>query len=56
MAYKFSFTAEIVRDLQIIELVRAEVGLTVLPPIVVEDLRSQARVRSTHFSTRIECA
>jgi len=54
MTYKFSFTAEMVRDLQIIERARAEVGLTVLPPVVVEDLRLQARVRSTHFSTRIE--
>ena len=54
MTYKFSFTAEMVRDLQIIERARAEVGLTVLPPLVMEDLRLQARVRSTHFSTRIE--
>lgn len=54
MAYKFSFTAEMVRHLQTIERARAEVGLIVLPPAVAESLRLQARVRSTHFSTRIE--
>ena len=30
------------------------VRLTVLPPQVIERLRQQARVRSTHYSTRIE--
>ncbi len=54
MAYKFSFTAEMIRHLQSIERARAEVGLIVLPPAIAEELRLQARVRSTHFSTRIE--
>jgi len=54
MAYKYSFTAEIIRHLQTIERARAEVGLIVLPPAVADDLRLRARVRSTHFSTRIE--
>ena len=54
MAYSFSFTPEIVRALQGIERARAEVQLTVLPPAVAEGLRLRARVRSTHFSTRIE--
>jgi Fic family protein len=54
MPYQFTFTAEIVRSLQIIEQSRAEVNLTVLPPAMAESLRLRARVRSTHFSTRIE--
>jgi Fic family protein len=54
MPYQFTFTAEIVRLLQIIEQSRAEVNLTVLPPAMAESLRLRARVRSTHFSTRIE--
>jgi len=54
MAYRFSFTPEIVRALQSIERARAEVTLTVLPPAVAERLRLRARVKSTHFSTRIE--
>ena len=54
MAYRFTFTPEIVRSLQAIERARAEVTLTVLPPAMVENLRMQARVRSTHYSTRIE--
>jgi Fic family protein len=54
MAYEFDLTPEIVRALQSIERARAEVQLTVLPPAVAEGLRLRARVRSTHFSTRIE--
>jgi adenine-specific DNA-methyltransferase len=54
MAYRFTFTPEIVRSLQAIERARAEVTLTVLPPSIIERLRMQARVRSTHYSTRIE--
>ena len=42
------------RSLQIIEQSRAEVNLAVLPPAMAESLRLRARVRSTHFSTRIE--
>lgn len=54
MPYRFTFTPQIVRTLQAIERARAEVQLTVLPPAVAEGLRLRARVRSTHFSTRIE--
>jgi Fic family protein len=54
MSYAFQFTPEIVRALQVIERARAEVQLTVLPPALAEGLRLRARVRSTHFSTRIE--
>jgi hypothetical protein len=38
MAYRFTFTPEIVRSLQAIERARAEVTLTVLPPSIVERL------------------
>jgi Fic family protein len=54
MTYKYSFTPGIVRQLQSIERARTEVTLTVLPPAIAEGLRLRARVRSTHFSTRIE--
>ncbi len=54
MTYRYTFTPEIVRHLQAIERARAEVTLTVLPPAIAEGLRLRARVRSTHFSTRIE--
>ena len=54
MAYHFSFTSSIVRYLQTIERVRQAVRLTILPPIVAEQLRQQAYIRSTHYSTRIE--
>ena len=54
MTYNFSFTAAIVHYLQIIERVRQAVRLTMLPPIVAEQLRQQAHIRSTHYSTRIE--
>lgn len=37
-----------------IEAARALVEQTVLPPSALEELRRQARIRSTHFSTRIE--
>jgi Fic family protein len=54
MTYTYAFTPEIVRKLQSLEWPRAEVTLTVLPPAIAEGLRLRARVRSTHFSTRIE--
>jgi Fic family protein len=54
MSYSFSFTASIVRYLQTIERVRQTVRLTILPPLVAEQLRQQAHIRSTHYSTRIE--
>ena len=54
MAYRFTFTPSIVRHLQTIERAREQVRLTVLPPVVAERLRLAARVRTTHYSTRIE--
>ena len=54
MTYRFRITAAILASLQAIEQARAEVGATTLPPVVAERLRQQARLRSTHFSTRIE--
>ncbi len=54
MNTRFTFTPAIVRDLMEIEAARQTVHLTVLPPQVAERLRQQARIRSTHYSTRIE--
>ncbi len=54
MSYKFSYNPSIVRYLQSIERVRQTIKLTILPPIVAEQLRQQAHIRSTHYSTRIE--
>lgn len=54
MVYHFSFTSSIVRYLQAIERVRQTVRLTILPPVIAEQLRQQAYIRSTHYSTRIE--
>jgi len=51
---RFTFTPAVVRDLMEIEAARQTVRLTVLLPQVAERLRQQARVRSTHYSTRIE--
>ena len=50
----FSISPKTARSLMRIEAVRAEVAHTPLPPPVEAELRRQARVRSTHFSTRIE--
>ena len=52
--YKYSFTPEIVRHLLIMEWPMAEVASLKLLPDVAEGLRLRARLRSTHFSTRIE--
>lgn len=54
MNERYTFTPAIVRDLMDIESARQIVNLTVLPPQVAERLRQEARVRSTHYSTRIE--
>ncbi len=51
---RHTFTSSIVRDLMAIEAARQMVRLTTLPPALAERLRTQARLRSTHFSTRIE--
>ena len=54
MSFNFSFTPSIVRYLQTIERVRELVRLTILPPVIAEQLRIQAHIRATHYSTRIE--
>jgi Fic family protein len=54
VSYYFSLTAPILKYIQAIERVRERLKHTVLPPMVAEQLRSQAQVRSTHYSTRIE--
>ena len=54
MHHRFTFTPTIVRDLMAIEAARQTVQLTILAPALAERLRAQARLRSTHFSTRIE--
>ena len=54
MEYKFTLTASIVSCLQAIERARERVHLTLLPPTIAEELRRQAHIRSTHYSTRIE--
>ena len=54
MSYRFTFTPAIVRHLQTIERVRESIRLTILPPMIAEQLRLQAHIRSTHYSTRIE--
>ena len=50
----YTITPAIVRHLQSIEAARTAVQLMPLPPSVAVDLRRQARLRSTHYSTRIE--
>jgi Fic family protein len=54
MPYRFNLTPGILKSLQEIEQARTVVGMTRLPPVVAERLRQRARLRSTHFSTRIE--
>ena len=54
MELRYTLTPAIARDLMEIEAARQTVTLTVLPPAIAEQLRQQARVRSTHYSTRIE--
>ena len=51
MGFRYVFTPEMVRDLMDIEAARQTVRLTVLPPQIAEELRRQARVRSTHYAT-----
>ena len=51
---RFSFSPAIVRALLEIESARAAVEHTPVPPGAAEELRRRARLRSTHYSTRIE--
>ena len=50
----YTITPEIARGPMRIEGARSEVDRTPLPPAAVEELRRRARIRSTHYSTRIE--
>jgi Fic family protein len=51
---RYTLTPAAVRALLEIEAARAVVDHTPFPPIVAEELRRRARIRSTHYSTRIE--
>lgn len=51
---RYTLTPAIARWLMDIEAARAVVEHTPLPPAVEAELRRRARVRSTHYSTRIE--
>ena len=50
----YTITPKAARLLMDIEAARVEVEHMPLPPTVEAELRRQARVRSTHYSTRIE--
>ncbi len=50
----FSISQQAAKGLMRIEAIRTEIAHIPLPPPVEAELRRQARVRSTHFSTRIE--
>jgi len=51
---RYTLTPAVVRALLEIEAARAVVDHTPFPPAVTEELRRRARIRSTHYSTRIE--
>lgn len=51
---RYTLTPAIARGLMTIEAARAVVETTPLPPVVEAELRRRARVRSAHYSTRIE--
>jgi len=51
---RYTLTAAIARDLMAIEAARTVVARTPLPPAVEAAVRQRARVRATHYSTRIE--
>ena len=51
---KYSITSQLARWLMEIESARAIVEHTPLPPAVEAELRQRARIRATHYSTRIE--
>lgn len=51
---RYGFTPALVRALLAIEAARTAVELTPIPAVLHETLRRQARLRSTHYSTRIE--
>lgn len=50
----YTITPSIARGLMIIEAAKAVVSEVPIPPAVEAELRRRARIRSTHYSTRIE--
>ncbi len=51
---KFTFALQIVKDLMSIERSRAIVELMPIPAHIENDLKEQAKLKMTHYSTRIE--
>ena len=51
---RYTLTPEIARRLMEIEAARAVVEQITLPPALQSEIRNRARLRSTHYSTRIE--
>ena len=51
---RYTLNPAVVRALLRIEAAKEALGLMVIPPAVGTELRRMARVRSTHYSTRIE--
>ena|SRR5882724_1691411 len=51
---RYAFSPAVVRSLLEVEAARAVVEHTPVPPGAAEELRHRARLRSTHYSTRIE--
>lgn len=51
---RYTLTPAIARGLMAVEAARAVVDRTPLSPLAEAELRRRARIRSTHFSTRIE--
>jgi Fic family protein len=51
---RYTLTPAMARSLMEIEAVRAVVEQSPLPPAVQSEIRNRARLRSTHYSTRIE--
>lgn len=51
---KFTYTQSIVKDLMSIERSRAIVELMPIPAHIERDLKEQAKLKMTHYSTRIE--
>jgi len=51
---RYTLTPAMARRLMEIEAARAAVEQIPLPPAVVSEMRNRARLRSTHYSTRIE--
>jgi Fic family protein len=50
----YAITSEIARDLMSIESAKTVIDNTPFPPTIENELRRQARVKSTHYSTQIE--